>query len=248
MTLRGSHFRASWATKSTQDRPKSPLKTTFFQKRRFSKKRAPLQPQHEFGPPGAPKTTQDRPKIAPRRLQDDLQELLFSSSFLSSILLRLGSDFDFNLAPLGRPKAAARGGLRPLKLPKTTHDDQDGLKMPQDAPKTPQDPAKSRPRPPKVPPRPPSDPPKRQKIDPRPERQNTRTQHNNTTQNTTHNTTQNTTPHNNTEHENTHLQNRGGELHYWSPLTSTAGLGASRPLAPQIAPFPHLNLTYLPST
>ena len=108
-----------------------------------------------------------RAKIAPRRLQDDLQELLFSSSFLSSILVRLGSDFDFNLAPLGRPKAAIRGDLRPLKLPKTTHDDQDGLKMPQDAPKTPQDPAKSRPRLPKVPPRPPSDPPKRPKIDPR---------------------------------------------------------------------------------
>ena len=201
MTLRGSHFGASWAPKSTQDRPKSPLKTTFFQKRRFSKKRAPCGPQHDFGPPGAPKTTQDRPKIAPRRLQDDLQELLFSSSFLSSILLRLGSDFDFNLAPLGHPKAAIRGFLRPLKLPKTTHDDQDGLKMPQDAPKTPQDSAKSRPRPPKVPPRPPSDAPKRPQIDPRHPQNNQKstqdtndkrqqhniTQHNNTTQdNTTH--------------------------------------------------------------
>ena len=212
MTLRGSHFGASWAPKSTQDRPKSPLKTTFFQKRRFSKKRAPLQPQHDFGPPRAPKTTQDRPKIAPRRLQDDLQELLFSSSFLSSILLRLGSDFDFNLAPLGHPKAAVRICLRPPFLTKNTHDDQDGLKMPQDAPKTPQDPAKSRPRPPKVPPRPPSDPPKRPKIDPRPERQHTRTQHNNTTQ---HNTTQNTT--HNTQHTTQHRT----QHHTTTPNTRT---------------------------
>ena len=207
MTLRGSHFGASWAPKSTQDRPKSPLKTTFFQKRRFSKKRAPCGPQHDFGPPGAPKTTQDRPKIAPRRLQDDLQELLFSSSFLSSILLRLGSDFDFNLAPLGHPKAAGRGDLRPLKLPKTTHDDQDGLKMPQDAPKTPQDPAKSRPRPQKVPPRPPSDPPNRPNIDPRhlqndqksTQDPNDRTQeHSTTTQHRTQHTTQHRTQHHTT--------------------------------------------------
>jgi len=41
-----------------------------------------------------------RPKIDPRRLQDDLQEILFSTSFLSSILIRLRSDFCLILAPL----------------------------------------------------------------------------------------------------------------------------------------------------
>ena len=69
--LLGLHFGASWPPKSTQDRPKSPLDTLFFQKRDFSRnavspRRNPiLRPQD--GPKTAPKTTQDRPKTAPRR-------------------------------------------------------------------------------------------------------------------------------------------------------------------------------------
>ena len=61
---------------------------------------------------------------------------------MSSILARLGSDFGFILAPLGRPKAASRGSHLTLFLPKSYSTTQDGLKTLQDAPKTLQDPSK----------------------------------------------------------------------------------------------------------
>ena len=108
-----------------------------------------------------------RPKIDPRRLQDDLQELLFSTSFLSSILVRLGSDFGLILAPLEAPKWRASAGLVGFFMTLKAHD---GPRWPQDRPRRPQDPPrcpKSRPRAPQRPPRPPQndqkstqDPPK----------------------------------------------------------------------------------------
>ena len=63
----GLLFGAFWAPKLAQVRPKSPLEASFFPKVDFSKKRAPLGPQHVFHPKRVPKTTPNRPKIVPRR-------------------------------------------------------------------------------------------------------------------------------------------------------------------------------------
>ena len=92
-----------------------------------------------------------RPKIAPRRLQDDLEELPFSSSFWPSILIRFGPRFGFILAPFWAPKTApksiqtsiknnlaARWPPRPL---------QDRPRASQDAPRTPPDPPQDPPGP-----------------------------------------------------------------------------------------------------
>ena len=93
-----------------------------------------------------PRRPPRRAKIDPRRLQDDLQEHLFSTSFLSSILVRLGSHFGLILAPLwalkpGRPQDPA-GSKMTLNQPRRSKTAQDGLKTAQDASKTPQDPSK----------------------------------------------------------------------------------------------------------
>jgi len=61
-----------------QGRPKSPLYTSLF-------KKAGFQMYNFFTNNGS----QDRPKIAPRPLQDDLQQFFLSSQFLSSISILL---------------------------------------------------------------------------------------------------------------------------------------------------------------
>ena len=162
--LLGLHFGASWPPKSTQDRlkigPSRLSKPYFFKNVNFHETSAGVV-SGAF--PGFPR----RPKIDPRRLQDDLQDLLFSTSFLSSILVRLGSDFGSILAPSwppfgsqNRPKCRASADLVELKTTLTTHD---GPRRPQEAPKTPQEPPKSRPRPSKTPKRPPKTPQNDQK-------------------------------------------------------------------------------------
>ena len=95
-TLRGAHLGASWPPKSTQDRPKSPLDTSFFQKREFSRN---IGRRSVWSVSRAPRRPPKRPKIDPRPLQDDLQEHLFSTSFLTSMLVPLGSHFGLILAP-----------------------------------------------------------------------------------------------------------------------------------------------------
>ena len=94
--------------------------------------------------------SQDRPKMVPRPLQDDLQKLLFSSSFLSSILVRFWSQLGSILAPLWASKAAASdlpyGALLSLKRQKSTHGPP---RCPKSRPRRTQD----RPRVPKNPPR-----------------------------------------------------------------------------------------------
>ena len=71
---------------------------------------------------------EDRPKIAPRPLQDDLQECLFSSSFLSSILVRFCSHFGCHVGSLAGASWAPSPDLVELKTtkmnpcrPKRTH-------------------------------------------------------------------------------------------------------------------------------
>ena len=56
-------------------------------------------------PRGDPK----RPKIAPRRFQDGLEEVFFSHRFLSSILVGLGFDFGSLWAPFWEPKSLIFG-------------------------------------------------------------------------------------------------------------------------------------------
>ena len=96
------------APKSSQVRSKTRLERLSSSKSRFSKKRAPCGPQHDFDPKTTPKTSQDRSKTAPRPPQDDLEELLFASSFSSSILVRLGSNLVSICTPLGAPKTTPK--------------------------------------------------------------------------------------------------------------------------------------------
>ena len=103
-TLRGAHFGASWAPKSAQDRPKSPLDTSFCQKPRLSRNSIKTNTK---SPKMTPRRPLRRAKIAPRRPQDDLQEHHFSTSFLTSIFVRLGAHFGLILAPLGPSKGAS---------------------------------------------------------------------------------------------------------------------------------------------
>ena len=110
-----------------------------------------------------------RPKIDPRRLQDDLQEVFFSHRFLSSILVGLGSDFgsqkgaprepksvifgiDFSLIFTCRskiaPRAAKRGPRAPQERPRAAQEEpKSGPRAPKRAPRA----AKSDPRGPKTP-------------------------------------------------------------------------------------------------
>ena len=97
LTIRGAHFGASWPPKSTQDRLKSPLDTSLCPKPGFSRN---IGRRNVWSISRAPRQPPKRPKIASRRLQDDLQEHLFSTSFLTSILVPLGSHFGLILAPL----------------------------------------------------------------------------------------------------------------------------------------------------
>ena len=105
------------ASQSSQDRSKSPLDTSFVQKREFSRN---LTFSNKKSPKMTPRRHPKRPKIGPRRHQDDLQEHLFLTSFLTSILLPLGSHFGLILAPLGPPKGGCEWGLAG---PKTTLND-----------------------------------------------------------------------------------------------------------------------------
>ena len=57
----------------------------------------------------SPRAATKRPKIAPRRPQDDLEQVFFSHRFLSSILVGLGSDFGSLWAPFWEPKSIIFG-------------------------------------------------------------------------------------------------------------------------------------------
>ena len=97
-----------WPPKSGQDRPKTRLEATFFQKGRFSRN---IGRRSVWSTSRSPRRPLRRAKIAPRRPQDDLQEHLFLTSFLSSIWGRLGSHFGSILAPLWAPKWRQSRGI-----------------------------------------------------------------------------------------------------------------------------------------
>ena len=105
-----------------------------------------------------------RPKIAPRRSQDGLDEVLFRCSILSSILVRFWSDFGsllgpqmghfggrflafFRTSPQWRPKSAPRGAKRlqkgapggPKRRPRGLKSAQKGAQEAPRGPKRPQE-------------------------------------------------------------------------------------------------------------
>ena len=90
----GRFWSSSWSLLGGQNRPKmgqvglkTALETLFFEKREFSRKHLKTNEKSTFlTPRGDPK----RPKIAPRRHQDGLKELLFRCQNLFSILIRFG--------------------------------------------------------------------------------------------------------------------------------------------------------------
>ena len=107
-----------------QLRPKSPLDTLLFQKSRFSKKRAPLGPQHDFDPKMGP-------KIGPRWSQDGFKTILEGVCFrlrfclrfwsvLSSILSYFGSNMGPILAPFWNISPPHRRALLGPKRHKAT--------------------------------------------------------------------------------------------------------------------------------
>ena len=98
-----------WSLVASPNRPKigpSRLLTFYlFKKIRFSRNLFETNEIHTFF---AARRFRKRPKIRPRRFQDDLHTLLFSSSFSSSILIRLRSDFDLILVPFWASKIGTK--------------------------------------------------------------------------------------------------------------------------------------------
>ena len=98
-----------------------------------------------------------RPKIAPRRSQDGLKEVLFRCSILCSLLVRFWFDFGAVLAPQmghfgggfslffrtslqGRPKIASRGAKRLEKAARETpRESREAPRAPKKVPKRPQE-------------------------------------------------------------------------------------------------------------
>ena len=134
------------------------LNPHFLQKVDFQKNERHRGREHDFDPKTAPKTTQDRPKTAPRRSS---RAFFFRLRFRHRFWSVLGRNLASSWLPFGlqnRRKLERPTGLVELKTTLTT----------QDGPRAAQDPSKT----PKDPPRPTQKttqtPPKRPKIDPRP--------------------------------------------------------------------------------
>ena len=103
LTRRGAHFDPLGRPKSTPNRPKSPLEPSFSPKSRFSKKRAPLEREHDSDPKTAP-------KIDPRRLQDDLQEHSFFDFVFDIDFAPSWVEIGPHLGPLWGPKIGPSRG------------------------------------------------------------------------------------------------------------------------------------------
>ena len=92
----GSLLGAQIDPRSAQDRPKSPLDTLFVQTCDLTRN---ITFSKVSGVWGVPRRLPKRPRIAPRQLQDGLGELLFSSSFFTSILYRFCSVWAPHMPP-----------------------------------------------------------------------------------------------------------------------------------------------------
>ena len=119
-------------------RVKSPLDTSFFQKLEFSRN---IGRRSVWSVSRVPRQHPKRTKIDPRQLEDDLRNLCFLSSFLSSILIPLWRYQGFILVPFWIPKKHPTAVDQPtpnlLKPPQRSMSVPDGFKMAQDAPKNP---------------------------------------------------------------------------------------------------------------
>ena len=143
----GSLFGTQIGPKSTQDRSKTGFKRLFFEKCDFSKNLGKRKEKHTFL---TPKGDQKWPKIAPRRPQDGLKELLFRCQNLSSILVRFGVRFGRFWGAFWEPswrqnrsKNRPKIDLCPQTAPRPPQDRQ---RAPQERPKSTQEAPKRRPR------------------------------------------------------------------------------------------------------
>ena len=106
-----------WSLLTPPNRPKigtsrllKPLEALFFQKHEFTRN---IGRRSVWRASRAPRRHPRRPRIDPRSPQDDLRNLLFSSSFLSSILAPLGSHFGSILGPFWAPQIEPSRVLAP---------------------------------------------------------------------------------------------------------------------------------------
>ena len=102
-----------WTHLGGQNRPKMGqvglkmgLETIFFEKSEFSRKALKT---NRKSIKMSPRAATNRPKIAPRQPQDDLEDSFFSHRFLLSILFRFGVDFGSLWAPFLEPKSVILG-------------------------------------------------------------------------------------------------------------------------------------------
>ena len=139
------------------------FKMYFFHKTDFSKKRAPLGPQHNFGLSEPPKTGQDRPKTGPRSSREALENKLFPCYFLDSILVPSGVVFGVPLGCLWglfwRPLALKIGAKIGAKFDQKIVDNKNRPKMTPRDEEAPQGPPQGRPRTPQGRPRTPREHP-----------------------------------------------------------------------------------------
>ena len=103
----------SWSLLGGQNRPKmgqvglkTALETIFFEKSECSRN---LIKTNGFSTFLTPRSIPKRPKIVLRRPQDGLEEVFFSHRFLSSILIRFGSDFGSLWGSFWHPKSVILG-------------------------------------------------------------------------------------------------------------------------------------------
>ena len=115
---------------------KSPLDTSCCQNPRLSRNNIKTKTKSFKMTPRRPPR---RAKIDPRRLQDDLRNLLVSSSFLTFIFRPLGSDFGLILAPFWTPQI---GQVPRLTTPQAAKNDPNNPCRPKMASRPPKKPSR----------------------------------------------------------------------------------------------------------
>ena len=117
----GSILDASWgscwailAPWSAQVGPGTVFEPSYLRKSDFSKKRAPLQPQHENEVQDGPRWHPKRPKIAPRQVQDRLGSIFFPLDFSLRFWIAFGSALVSFWVPKWSPRDYTKLGLGPL--------------------------------------------------------------------------------------------------------------------------------------
>ena len=93
------HFGCQNRPKSGQVRSKMALEAIFFEKSEFSRKALKT---NEKSTKMTPRAVTKRPKIVPKRCQDDLEEVFFALRFLHRFLVVFWSDFGVILEAFGR--------------------------------------------------------------------------------------------------------------------------------------------------